>query len=632
MSLLSRIPLRESRNLIVICAITFLALATVFLSIHRPAKEERIIRKHLAEGKVVIPESYVPVWLYKGLKANVVIAGLALLASPWLGQRRGGLAFVPAPASEPLRRWELIACVALMGFAAWQNAPRLHHSMWGDEEYNASRYILDNVERTAEGKLEITPRSWMTTLWNMRKPTNHLGYSFFARLTHDAFFEKKTGATDPWFSEALLRAPVFISGLLLIPSLLWSLRVWGLQPWWALLLLVVHPWFVRFGVDGRGYGFVMLGAALLLGILGRALQTAKWRWWIAFGLGNFFIIWSNFQSIYLVAALNMAAMIALWQNDLKPFARWLLLRRLCLVNVLSLVLIVGYLAPCWPQMQEFMQKREISGPLDADWWQACMTGWLFGQPWMAWDEPTNPYRYAMELSMKQLPALHIAGVMLLAGLFITGALLLLKNRQQRPMAVFFLGAPALMILHMFVSVKRPYDWYFSPYVPGLCALASVAGGRFMQMTSRATGAAALIVTVSLYAYITREPRSLLRTRPLEPARESVALYRSKVSNPRCPDVEKDVISAAVAIYTAGYDPLLLRFKDLKGLQELMAESDRSGRELFINMGYMRFVRLGVTRDACAVFEDPAKFDHVASLYGLLPYNTRDVYRYRKQGR
>ena len=623
--------LRDSSKVVVVCAVVFLSLLTALLVIHRPDKEEKTIIRRIAEGKLVQPEAYVPVWLFKGLRANVLITGLVLLASPWLGRRRkDGMSFVEAPPSEPLRRWEIAACVVLMGFAAWQNGHRLHHSMWGDEEFNASRFILDDVERQADDTLKIEPRSWTTTLWNMRKPTNHLGYSLFARLTHEAFFEKKTGPLDPWFSEALLRTPVFIAGLFLIPALFWSLRVWGVRPWWALLVLVIHPWFVRFGVDGRGYGFVMLGTALLLGIQGRALQTGRWRWWLGSGLVSFFVVWSNIQSVYIVAALNLATVVALMSRDLTPDVRRLLAGRWILANMVTLVLIVGYLAPCLPQIQEFMKKGEIHGTLDARWWRDSFSAWFFGQPWEPWDEPANPNRYAMLLSMKELPMLHVAGMAWMAALSVAGAVLLLKSRLQRPMVVFILGAPVLMITHMAISGNRPYDWYFCPYVPGLCALFAVAATPLMRLKSRAVGLATLVLTLCLFGYVARVPRSLLIAKPLEPGRESVALYRTEVANPRNPDIDKKLISGALSMYTEGYDPALRRFKDSAGLKELTALADSTGRELYINVGFLRFVRTGPMKEVCDVIEDPAKFDHVATLYGLLPYTTRDVFRYRKK--
>ena len=55
----------------------------------------------------------------------------------------------------------------------------------------------------------------------------------------------------------------------------------------ALLLLVLHPWFMRFISEARGYAFVMLGSTALVGLLGRALQSGQWRWWLGFGFVEF---------------------------------------------------------------------------------------------------------------------------------------------------------------------------------------------------------------------------------------------------------------------------------------------------------------------------------------------------------
>ena len=105
-------------------------------------------------------------------------------------------------------------------------------------------------------------------MWSFRKTTNHLGFSALARLSHDTFFVKKTGPTDPFFSEALIRLPVFIAGLLFIPALCWCCWVWGLRFGAVIALAAVsHPWLMRFGSDGRAYGLIMMGMPVMLGML-----------------------------------------------------------------------------------------------------------------------------------------------------------------------------------------------------------------------------------------------------------------------------------------------------------------------------------------------------------------------------
>jgi len=623
MSWLKRIPFRESRNFLTIWAVIFATLLTVRITVDRPEKEERRIEKYKAEGRVISPESYVPVWLYKGLQANLVLAGVMLLAGPWLGRRRRPEAGASQEAKPPkFQKWEIVACIVVMGYAAWQNSPRLYHAMWGDEEFNASRFILDSPERQPDGSIIMEERSWVTTLWNMRKPTNHLGYSAVARLTHDTFFEKTTGPSDPWFSEPLLRAPVFIAGLLTIPALIWALRVWGLRPWLALALFVVHPWFVRFGVDGRGYGFVLLGVTLLIGVLGRALQTGRWGWWIAFGLGQFFVMWSNMQALYPCVAFNLVAVASLMRRD------WVLVGRWVTANFVTVLFIVGYMAPCWPQLQEFMAKGEIKGSLDGRWWLDCMTAWVFGQPWLPWDEPTNPYMSAMQLSMRELPWLHVVGILAVAVTLLTGLVALCLRASWRPLILFTMGAPAIMVVHMTMTGNRPYDWYFCGLLPGLLVLPAAAHTTLARRGRLWLTASVLLPLILMFAYVTRIPRSMHRAHPVEQTRESVAVYR-KITNPRHPDIEKEVISGAFTMYSEGYDPALRRYKDVAGLNELMAEADRTGKKLYVNVGFLKFVRNAPgSKDACAVLEDRNLFDHMSTLYGQLPYTTRDVFSYR----
>ena len=132
--------------------------------------------------------------------------------------------------------------------------------------------------------------------------------------------------------------------------------------------------------------------------------------------------------------------------------------------------------------------------------------------------------------------------------------------------------------------------------------------------------------VLLYAFVTWDPRQLLRQHPIEPSRESVALYR-KIMTPRNPDIEKEVMSGGFAMYTEGYDPALHRFRTVEELRALMAEADRTQRKFYVNVGYMRFIR-SAQPDVSAVLDDPAVFEHAGHFHGLLPYTSRDVFRYR----
>jgi hypothetical protein len=350
MSISASATFRDSRPFILVTGLAFFAMLAVLLQWDPPSRQAQLIARKEAEGRWVKPELLVPVWLRKGWTMSTMLAGGVFLCSPWIGRRRRPeMQFHPRPSTPPARKLGFAGVAALMLFAAWQSYPRLFHSLWGDEEYEISCFVLDQANPQPNGSIKMVPLPWATTLWDMRKPTNHVGYSVLARLAHQTFFHRGMGPRDPWFSEAILRSPLFVAGLLLVPASFWALQVWGFSPWWSLLLLVLHPWFERFNSDARGYGLMMLGTTLLLGVLGKALQTAKWSWWVAFALGQFFTLWCCLQGVYLVAGLNLAALGFLAQGTLKMDARILQAGRWLCAGVAALLPLIIMLAPCWPQ-------------------------------------------------------------------------------------------------------------------------------------------------------------------------------------------------------------------------------------------------------------------------------------------
>jgi hypothetical protein len=61
----------------------------------------------------------------------------------------------------------------------------------------------------------------------------------------------------------------------------------------------------------------------------------------------------------------------------------------------------------------------------------------------------------------------------------------------------------------------------------------------------------------------------------------------------------------------------------------MAESDRSARPFFINVGFLRFLQSQPsTKPICDMLVDPAIFEEHSVHYGLLHPTTRHVFRYK----
>ena len=623
-----------------ITASVLMALVVVLVCVDRPVKAERKIVERIASGKAVPPHWYVEPWMWKGLIANIGLAALLVAATP-LARRKLSAGFERgSEAVRPFARWERLVLAGVIVMAAVQNAPRLGHSLWGDEEYTGRRLIADEVERDADGHLVFQKQSWLTTFWSFRKPTNHIGYTVVARAVHDTFFKQGTGPTDPWFSETLIRLPVYVAGLLSILALVWACRVWGLGNGVVFLAFgyVMHPWFVRFGVDARGYGFVLFYIPLLIALLGRALQSGRWHWWLAISLAQFHLFWTYFGAVYFLVTFHLAALVMiLTARNRSQDDRLVIITRWAVANVVSAMLVVALMAPCLPQLFEFLAQKPLAGQMDSPWFLDAAAYMISGVPWYPWD-PANPlctaWAHQATWSIIFPIAAAFMSVAFVVG-FVSGTLTLWRHPQKRWLLVVIFGAPLLMIAHQWHSHIRPYHWYLLPYFPGVCLLLAAAMSRHLFCLVDEKAAAgrmwraglACLVCILFFGLTARE-RDLLCTHPIEPCRESAALTRT-ITNPRHPDYDKDVITVAFAFTSEAYDPGQIKIENGRELRALMERADKEGKRLFVNFGHKAWAVMYFA-DIVAIVDDPALFEHTATLPGLFLASTREVYRYKGQ--
>lgn len=597
----------------------FLVLLITLLAVDRPVKAEREIARRQAEGKKATLKHHVPVWLWRGLCVNVGLAGVLVAISPLVTRLLRGTQ--EAPRAPRLTGVEYL----LLGLAAsaflLNGIPRLGHSLWGDEENLMLNCIADQVTKQPDGSLAIEPVSWRETLWNYTRPTNHIGYTVVARLFHDSIYKAGMGPTDPFFSEMAMRLPVLLSGLGWLVALVWCCRVWG----WsrgavpAALVLSGHAWLIRFGVDGRGYGFVVVLVLVMLGCLGRALQTGRWRWWIGFGLAQFYLLWVHLGSLHGPVMMNVSAVgFILASHGKADRLAWL--SRWFVANMLCAMLLVGVMAPILTPFLGFLQKHVLAGEIDGNW---LLDAWAYlatGTPWFPWSLD-NPQCVSLRDSAA-LPAWWNASLLisfaLLAG---WGMWTTLRTQGQRCLLLFLLGGPALMIMHLVVSGTRPYHWYLIPFLPCVLLLWAAAIHHFGRWRWWTT--AGLLVAITAMSW---KHTDLLVQHPMEAIRESVALTR-KVTNPRHQDYGKGVLTACCIMTPGGYDHGAQEFESVEELRGLMAEADKQGVPLFINFGFRALYKESLP-EVLSLLDDRSVFEPVAVLPGLFFPTTREVVRYR----
>ena len=265
-----------------------------------------------AAGNPAGTADYVEHWIPKAAQGGLGVAVLLLLATRWVVRPlpAGGLPFTLS-APGPLSRVILIVfTAAVMVYSAIANAPRLDFSLWGDEDATLRKSVIGQFERNGDGKLVFDATSWTETVFRYRDPNNHPLNSVLARLSHAAFARDLTRPDGFYFDERALRLPVFAAGLLGLAALAWVGWVLGKPGVGGLAvgLMALHPWFVRYGSETRGYGFLLLFTPLAIGGLVRAAQTGRWRWWIGYGLAQFLILWSYPGALHLLVALNVSAL------------------------------------------------------------------------------------------------------------------------------------------------------------------------------------------------------------------------------------------------------------------------------------------------------------------------------------
>lgn len=610
----------------------FLLLVVVLVAVDRPVKEERHIAQRRAAGQTVPLHSYVAVWSWYGLWANAVLAGVLVALSPVAGRR---VEWRDDRRDHKLTRWEWAGIALLAAGAAVSNAPRLGHSLWGDEEYTMKRLIAHEVKRLDDGSMRIEPHTWQTALWGFRKTTNHVGYTVIAKAFHDGFFRPGMGPRDPFFSETLVRLPVYLAGLLSVFTLAWATLVWGFRGGTlvAVLAYVSHAWFMRFGVDARGYGFVLLFVPVLIGALGRAVQTGRWRWWLLFGFAEFFLMWTFFGILYIILCVNLAAVAMVWLLPLARTQRATMLGRWAMANGMAAMLLIALMAPCLPQLLEFMATKPLQGTLDGGWFVDALCYLACGVPWHEW-EAANPL--CASLGQGLVPRGMTLGILgLLAFAFVLGCGLLAADLRRRWLLLPVIAAPVLMIVHQGISGIRPYHWYLVPFLPCVFLAWAAAGGawwRWFKKSPRPVitwGAQASLLALAgliLSHRLSSEERSLLRTHPIEPCRESVELTRA-VTNPRHPDYDKEVITGGFSFYTEAYDEGLYRFATADELKKLAARADAEKKRFFVNFGFPALTRQG-NPEIMAILDDSQFFERKAVLHGMFYTTTREVFEYR----
>jgi hypothetical protein len=358
----------------------------------------------------------------------------------------------------------------------------------------------------------------------------------------------------------------------------------------AAWFLALHPWLTEHAAVARGYTLVMLLVVLAIIAWRHALLQGSWLWWFAFATAQFLAMWTYPGSIFLLAPLNLAAVLLILRRP-KPvngpvrtqLSRWFCVNSITAAGLLPLVLPL------------VMQLRGYTGAnngifLGLEWINDVAWFFVGGAPWTR-DSASGSGHQDMQLVVQSLGATApwITAVMVaffsLVGIWSFAR----RSRLTFALACVALSAPILQFLY----ARWETIWMWHSYVIHALPLFAIFWGAGLAVSAgwlaRTAGrplvapvAAALVLAAIVFLNHPVHAWQLVRSKT--PLRESVLAMRPDPGNYRSAE-NRRIITFALTNPAYTYDPCLFRLDSPAEILLLCRQADRENRPLAGNIGH-----------------------------------------------
>lgn len=585
----------------------------------------------LAAPKPWAIDDEIKVWAWGG--GAVALAGVLLLFAT-AGWWAASAPPAGARAAGATARWFRPLVVAAMFLTALMGAMRLNHDFWADEEMTLRLFVQGGYKpdpNSSDGGVIFKEFGAGRAFHHYNIPNNHVLHSILARISVSIWKLFRSPEGRP-FSEAALRIPAYLFGILSVGAIALLLKEVGLPRAGviAAFLLALHPWHIRYASEARGYSMLFTFLPLMVFFWLRAMRANRWPDWTGFGAVQFCLIYTFPAAIYPVATLALLTLVVFGTRacrgtrDALPAMRWV---ASCFAGALLFVLLF---APCIPQFLDYLEFSSTSRGGMGTPWIVQFASYLFaGCGWSRSGDPLAPHPELRHFATTS-PALFaiMVGTTLLFVLFGAG-------RVASRGLLASLGVLALIVPGVFsYSVAAAggvylFEWYLIYTLCGAVLLVAAgidAIGVPWRNAAAAWAVPAAVTAVYLFGYLdmTRGIRNWLLTTPLEQVEKSVLLTRP-TTLPNYAGHE-NVITACFSQHPYLYDPHIVRLKTTDELIALMRRSDAEGKPLYLNVGGLPAAR-GLAPEMTRLLLDSSQFEVIARLPGWEPYWDRVVARY-----
>lgn len=611
-------------------------LALAFLVAARelwPTAKDLKMLRFFIEKDVNLPPAYcMAVWAPRGLLLDAALCGVLALVW-WWGKRDAP----PRAEVESVRGgrlvWGLIGTIVVL--SAVLNAPRLTQSLWHDEVLTMRNVVVGRVKHDTKGVLRVMPAAWHDTAFNYWLPNNHVLYSLVSRVSH-SLWPKDPSPTAPYFSEVGLRLPAYLAGLtalgmMTVVALRLGLREAGVI---AVALFALHPWFVRFSTEARGYSFLLLLIPALLCCTVEAARTGRWRWWLAVGAAQFLLLYTQPLSLHVVVPTAMSSLLLILAHWSSARDRITMLARMTCGSLAGLMLSLPLMLPLYPQLKHFLSGGTALWAVDATWLREAVCELALGMYWNNFDAD-NPYGIVVgEVMARHAWMLPVCGGLAVV-LLLAGSVALWRHSRTTRCLLPALLLPALEVaaFHI-VTGKILLPWYVMIGLPGLAlvigsgimAVADLVSPRALSPFWKMTAAGG--IACLLFGGATHSQRLLHRTVPQDPRREAASLYLPTF-NPKDPRIES-VLTAGVGptmTIDLAYDPAALSIRTVEELRSAESIAVRTKRPLYVNCPRYTYA-LVRSASVMNILEKSGTYEAVGKFYGVDKEHPVRVFRFK----
>ena len=591
-------------------------------------------------------------YMMAGLWIGLVISGCLGLILLWLQRWWGCGEAAPVlgpgkPMEEMKLRWFGLALVGILCFALWQRWPAMRLSFWGDEGWMFCDFVHGKWHPAVKnGSLQEYLRfhktDWMQAVFGDYSGNNHWLATLLQRGALKSW--QVLGGHPVWsFQEWVVRLVPLAAGLGSLAALAGWMRWMGrpVAGLVATLFMALHPWHVRFSVEARGYSLMLFFFILTMWSMMKALRDGRKRDWLLFGLAQFFMIYSWKGGMYALIFMNaVLAVRLLWGPMINPSLRKVAVVRWLSAGLFGAMLFIPLVMSSQLQMQKsIVQVRNRAKPMGEAWLKDTATGNLVGIPSVEQD-PANPREISLQRIARRAswtwPAVWGVTLVFLCGLWRLW-------RQDRFLAWVCVG---VLVSGVVAAVHFKYglrvellSWYLLYNLPVLALLFATAlspspghvltwqpGPMALRRSiSWSVGGAALL---SGFAALAAPMVKDFQHHPRENLKRAAKITRG-AHEARGFKGPSPIYTGWLWRHTFAYEPrgdTYVRTK--KALDAKMQLARSKNGEFYMIVG-MRDLSGAICADVMRELKNPAKFDHLQTLWGVEFLNTLDVYRMRK---